>query len=144
MTNGIDSILGTAPTRPASSASATGDVRVSRAQKLSKRYLDGYRVARYVVGVGMLWKVFGFVFGGIGVLVGIYLVANAREGFDAALKLRIGGLVVLSGIIIFGFCFIIGVLISSVGQMQKATLDSAVNNSTILNDDERAVILSLE
>jgi hypothetical protein len=113
-----------------------GYVRAKRAQKLSQRYTDGYRVGGVLVGLGTLFKVIGIILAATGVLTGLLVIGSLGTA---------AGIACIAAGLYFGiFGLLAGVLVSSFGQMQKAMLDSAVNNSPILNDDERAAILSLD
>ena len=50
---------------------------------------------------------------------------------------------VVFGVFVGLFGFIIGTLISAVGQIQRATLDNTVNNSHFLSNEDRARIMGL-
>jgi hypothetical protein len=52
--------------------------------------------------------------------------------------------IILIGLLIGGFGYILGVLVQSAGQSMKAHFDTAVNTSHFLNDDQRAEVMSLE
>jgi len=139
MSNDLDAILGVrnAEKHP----EVSGETRWSN--QLKKRYTDAYRVARFVVGLGTAVKIIGFICGGIGILGGFAVISESRGMFSGAEGAPLGVAVVLfSALIAFSF-FVVGVIISSMGQMQKATVDSAVNNSPMLTNEERAEIMSL-
>jgi len=48
------------------------------------------------------------------------------------------------GLITIGLEYALGVLIRAAGELMKAPFDCAVNLSHLLNDDERASLMSLE
>jgi hypothetical protein len=66
--------------------------------------------------------------------------------FFASLRLNfeLGAMAVFSAILCGGFFFVLGILISGIGQIQLAALDTAVYASTFLTNDERAQIISLQ
>lgn len=103
---------------------------------LSSRYRDAYLTARAINGLGEVIKV-------VSILVGLVIVVvsvKAGEGFGSSISLMIG---LLSGTV-FGFLgYVGGVLLSAQGQILKATLDSAVNTSPLLNNESRLSIMSL-
>jgi hypothetical protein len=73
-------------------------------------------------------------------LIGLALIANARLG-DAVYAM---GIVVIAFAIFVGIQFyLLGVLVSAQGQILKASLDSAVNGSPFLTNEQRAKIMSL-
>jgi len=106
------------------------------------RYADGYRVAKFQVGIGATIKIVSVVIGGLIVLLslaeafetqrqmGMLSRAGASLGFMFGLRIGAGG-------------FSIGVIVSAQGQLTKATIDSAVNTSPFLNMDEKARMMSL-
>jgi hypothetical protein len=102
-----------------------------------RRYQDGYRVAKLINGFGHTCKVVGIILGGL-IVLGCAMAAS--ESSFAAVTVPIG-LVVGS---ILGFIgWAVGVMISALGQIVKATLDTAVNSSPFLSNEERAQIMSL-
>lgn len=102
-----------------------------------KRYADAYSVARAAAGFGSVVKIGAVV---VGVLV---VIASALFGSqsDSGLLLLVAG--ALAGVA-FGFpIYILGVLISAVGQVLMATLDTAVNTSPILSTEEKVRAIGL-
>jgi len=117
----------------AQSATPSAEIR-----KLQDRYTDGYRVARTIVGLGRLVKLLGKILAVLFPVVGIAVSLQTRiYGFGPAI---LG--VLFGGVSWLGF-FVLGVLISSQGQILKALLDAAVNTSTFLTNEHRARIMSL-
>ena len=98
------------------------------------RYQDGYRVAKLINGFGQTCKVAGIGLGGL-ILLGCAM-APSGSSFLVVIGLVVGSIVGFAG-------WAIGVLISAQGQMVKATLDTAVNTSPFLSNEERARIMSL-
>jgi uncharacterized membrane protein YvbJ len=112
--------------------------------KLSTRYQDGYRHAMVLVGLGTTIKIVGLVVGGLIALGGFSLSGNSggfggMGGFNESLLIAS----VIAGVIMAGLFFVVGVLVSSQGQVLRATLGSAVNNSPLLSNPDRIAIMGL-
>jgi hypothetical protein len=107
----------------------------SAASALSGRYRDGYRQARFISGFGQFVKIVG---AGLGALV---VVAGVASSSDGALGTRIAiASAIGRGVVALVF-FVAGVIIAAQGQLLLASLDTAVNSSPILTDDQRARIM---
>lgn len=132
----VGEIIEGRPEQTAQPTSKDGYLRARRAQKLSQRYTDAYRVAAALVRIGTFFKVLGLVVAAAGILIGFLAMGDAGKPFGIGC--------ILAGLYIGIFNVLAGMLISSVGQMQKAMVDGSVNSSPFLNDDERASILSLD
>jgi hypothetical protein len=126
-----DSQPGDAPT---TATSVTASMN-ARTLSLSERYKDAYTEAHAVVGVGGIIKVVAIVLFIVAILIGLGMSSD-RGGGGVALM--------------FGFAlacilgvptYILGILISSQGQTLLATLDTAVNSSRHLTDDQVADIM---
>ena len=117
---------------PAPSANESSDIQ----QPLRRRYTDAYRIARAITAVGETVKVIAFVIGGGIALFG--LVAGSKsEHYEAA----VGGIIL--GAIVAIPIWVLGILVAALGQILKATLDTAVNTSPLLTKDEMRQIMSL-
>jgi hypothetical protein len=96
-----------------------------------------------LVGLGTTIKVVGFVVGGLIVFSGLNLggggFARGMGGLDQPIAIAS----IITAGIVTGFFFVIGVLVSSQGQVLRATLDSAVNTSTLLSNSDRIGIMGL-
>jgi hypothetical protein len=103
---------------------------------LSTRYSDAYARANAQTRMGASIKTASFVVGGLVVAVGV-VGALASGEFGAVVLGILGGALV--GVIGYG----LGSMIVANGQILKATLDTAVNTSPMLNNDDRAGIMSL-
>jgi hypothetical protein len=148
MPEDLDSILRTAPKQSATASSLSPQPTVSisgassdesrQISALLKRYKDAYLYARVVVGLGKFLKGFGVV---LAVLIALaaFLLANAAR-VNPTVLLVVG---IIQGSIVGVFFYISGVLVSAVGQILKASLDCAVNNSPFLTNMHRAKIMSL-
>ena len=92
-----------------------------------KRYRDAYLVARATATIGKVIK-------GIGILVIAMGLINAGQSASA-----IGLFVALVGALLY--CA--GVLVAAQGQILLASLDTAVNSSPFLTNEEKAKAMSL-
>jgi len=118
-------ITSTATTNPTSSGFAAS---------LSRRYSDAYTEAHTVVSVGKIIK-------GIAIFLSIaILLVGFAIAFGSSIQYAIGGAILacIVGIPIYT----LGILIAAQGQTALATLDTAVNSSRHLGDDDVAQILS--
>jgi hypothetical protein len=115
-----------------------------RSQAVVKRYRDAYRVANAVVGISKAIKGIGIALMVIVVLGCLLFAMKAvnQGGQDANGIAGIIGSLMAGGMVWLVF-WIIGVLVGSQGQILLASLDSAVNHSPFLHDEERAEVMSL-
>ena len=122
-----------ASVKDSSGVVAAGSDRISA---LMRRYRDAYLVAKVTDGFGGMIK-------GIGIVIAVLLalVSLMLMGKDASFAL--GVVMLMSGIIAGVWIYIAGVLVSTQGQILKASLDGAVNSSPFLADEHKAKIMSL-
>ncbi|MFN2453016.1 MAG: hypothetical protein ABR577_02220 [Pyrinomonadaceae bacterium] len=107
---------------------------------LKKRYNDAYLVARVTDGFGGMIKGIGIMVAILLVFIGLVFIGNGRAG-DATFAMGI--VAITFGIFVGILFYLLGVLVSAQGQILKASLDSAVNNSPFLTNTHRAEIMSL-
>jgi len=84
--------------------------------------------------------------GGIIALLSLSSFATAQQQTifgPNTLGTELGLVGVFIGIVVGGLGFIFGVMVSAQGQLLKAILDTAVNSSPLLDDDQRARMMSL-
>lgn len=93
-------------------------------KSIEERYEDAYRVAEGAIALGRVVKVIGFVLGALVLLVG--LVGLAGLGGGAVFMVAL-----LSAVIVTLIAYVAGVFITAQGQMIRATLDIAVNTSSL-------------
>jgi hypothetical protein len=124
-----------------------------------KRYLDLYRTARLLIGLGTSVKTVGIVLGAIvfffWLIVGFLTflqtqptspfgpssgTQSAAQAVSFFVCLIIG---IVFGALVGGLFFLLGVLISAQGQLLLAHADSAVHTSPFLSNEERAAVMSL-
>jgi len=107
---------------------------------LMGRYRDAYLVARATNGFGGLIKGIAIVIAALLLLIGFLFMGEGHLG-DATFAL--GVITIVSGIVAGVGFYIVGVLVAAQGQILKASLDSAVNNSPFLTNEHKAKIMSL-
>jgi hypothetical protein len=110
------------------------------------RYWDAYKEAHAVIVIGKIVKgVAIFVFAA-GILLGIELLTDHKHPRDNnrsdPVEEIFGLALLIVGIVVGLALFILGILVKSSGQMQLAELDTAVNSSRHLTDDDVKEILS--
>lgn len=134
---GPDFLAGTAPSQP--------DVNVSRyGVAVINRYRQAYSRAGLINSFGGVVKVMALVIGGLIAVSGfISCASSAGNSFGGGIGVVVGGSSFVIGII-FGFLgYAFGALIQSVGQQLMAQLDTAVNGSPFLTEDQKAGAMSL-
>ncbi len=110
-----------------------------RATRVMKRYRDAYFVARGITAVGAGVKLIGIA-AGLLVFFGDLMIVGTLTGQFGIVPFATG---FISGAFSGGTVYLIGVLISAAGELNKAQLDSAVNTSPFLTDDQRAEAMYL-
>ncbi len=139
----------TPPTKPVPVLDAAVDQVSERIGSVLGRYTDAYRIARFLVTLGTVIKVIGFLLGALIAFTFISFAASVSsgnlrgqrtDGVDAVI-LIVG---LLWGAVVFTVFFIAGVIISAQGQILKANVDAAVHTSPFVNDDQKAQIMSLD
>ncbi len=111
--------------------------QANAANALSVRYRDGYRKGMFIAGFGQFVKIAGAVLGVIIAVAGLYAYQTSAIGGSLAVMFAC---VIAGGILALTF-FVLGVIISAEGQLLLAALDTAVNSSPFLTDDQRAQII---
>jgi DNA-directed RNA polymerase subunit M/transcription elongation factor TFIIS len=108
------------------------------AEAAMRRYQGAYRIARLTDIAGHLLKAVGLLMGiSALVIVGFGVKTDYLEkGFVAVIALFFAGTVFL-------LFFAVGLMVSAQGQNLKANLDSAVNSSPFLTNEQRAKVMTL-
>lgn len=109
----------------------------------SARYEDAYLQARWMVQAGETIQTVGWVLGGL-IFFGAVFAAHTVTIVEtrAADWLPPGGLAIGAILTVF-FFWLVSVLVCARGRQLKASLDSAVNFSPFLSNDQRAKVMSL-
>ncbi len=100
---------------------------------LQRRYRDAYSVAEATIGWGTVLKILG-VLGGLAIAL-LGLVAASHVGFAAALASFI------VAVSVAGTMYALGVTVAAQGQIIRAILDTAVNTSPLLSNEEKREVL---
>lgn len=122
---------------PHSSSSAKEAKRGNRL--IVSRYTDAYLTARTITAVGNIVKFIAFIIS-VGSIVLMGFVAKSQSTITP--QIILGGIIL--GAIVGIPIYVLGILVSALGQILKATLDSAVNSSPLLTKDEIRKMMSLE
>ena len=107
-----------------------------------KRYVDLYRAARLLVGLGNTVKVVG-ISAGAGILLlftFVGMVAATQSGAAFFVMFVVGA---VSGVMVGGIIFLLGILISAQGQILLAQADAAVHTSPFMTETEKLSAMSL-
>ena len=108
------------------------DPNTLEAQKVIKRYRDGYRVARALAGLGS----FAQGIAGLVIVAGL-LYALLADG--SPLRFVVPFLAFIFGFIIY----VLGTLVAAHGQGIMAQFDAAVHTTPFLSDGQKALAMSL-
>lgn len=106
---------------------------------LIKRYEDAYTVAKVTVAFGSGVQMAGKAIGVVLALLAFALASQTR-GSEATVLGIVG---VVFAALIGGLIYILGILISAIGQTLTASLDTATHTSPFLAHHQRLRIMSL-
>jgi hypothetical protein len=107
---------------------------------LMRRYRDGYRVASTVITLGGLLKAIGVILGVLATIGGFIYAQQSFMGMP--IFFQMGGFVI--GALAWFVLYVVGVIISSHGQVLRASLDEAVWVCPFLTNDQRAKSAALQ
>jgi|HubBroStandDraft_6_1064221.scaffolds.fasta_scaffold168550_1 hypothetical protein len=138
-------------TLPATPVQLTPNLQqAAQRNSVSERYADAYLKANFQTTLGGSVKTLSLVVGGVvaglALLYALTQLIPQQGMFGATTNIigvALGFFAAIIGATMGGIGWILGTLISSQGQLLKATLDSAVNSSPFLDDSERARMMSL-
>ena len=103
-------------------------------QTLIVRYKDAYTIARAINGLGRLLEFTGVAVALIGAAIWYQLVSSNPRALPI--------LFLAAAVVVLVF-YVLGHLMRAYAQLLKATLDSAVNTSPLLDNEQRAKMMSL-
>lgn len=130
----------TSPAVPADAGAGSSGVSEAVRAAAATRYRDAYRVAAATVAIGQALKVVAICLAGlclIGAVAGVSQSLANLSSFN-------GGPVVMGLIAAVAVgvpCYALGILVSAVGQILKATLDTAVHTSPFIDKNQMAKIV---
>ena len=104
---------------------------------LAKRYQSAYAVAKEIGGIARLVLCAGLI-----ASIGVSHLLSEPNSFTHSTPNM--GFAVGSAILCFVMFYILSAIVSAVGQILLATLDTAVNTSNLLTEDQRAQIMRLD
>jgi hypothetical protein len=123
-------------------------------EKLAKRYSDGYRAANWISRTGAVIKSLGLILAALFWLLaggaGLDLIENQaaeawiKNVFQLSLHQQEKIILIWPLVPAFVICFVlevIGTLLAAVGQVVRATFDTAVNTSPFLSTLDKAKVL---
>ncbi len=114
------------------------------ANSVMTRYCDAYLVARVTTGFGGIIKAIGIALA-VGIFMGGIVVGSAMARmYGSEIQTGLGILGAAFAAVIGATFYLFGILVSAQGQILKATLDGAVNNSPFLTNDQKAQTMSLQ
>jgi hypothetical protein len=114
----------------------------SRANAAKVRYKNAYFAADTISFVGGIIKGVSIILAGA---IAVAAILKSQQlgsdsGQDTSILVYAGlGFALVTGVI----GYVLGILVCAVGEIHKATLDSAVNSSPFLSDDQKAEAMSL-
>ena len=128
---------------PTQSPTSKFQTETVEAKALLSRYWDAYLVARMTVGLGEIIKVIAVVFAVLIMLAALLIAGQASQssGGTAVVTFFLG---VIGAAFVGGQFYLLGIIVMAQGQILKASLDSAVNSSPFLQNEQRAKIMSLK
>lgn len=138
--NDINYALGM-PATPSTGAPAAGQ---DPAITAALRYKNGYRIAQLMNTMSIAVKIFGVVVGLIIFGLCMSAVAGPLGGGGSQASALFLTISVLCSVTAGGLFFILGVIVSVLGEHLKATLDSAVNTSPFLDLPAKARVMAIE
>ncbi|MCK6619082.1 MAG: GlsB/YeaQ/YmgE family stress response membrane protein [Calditrichaceae bacterium] len=103
---------------------------------LMKRYKDAYLVARTMIAIGAIIKGIGVILGSVIAVISFGAAGQFGSG-------AMGGIGLVSGIFVAILFFLFSILVKAQGQILQASLDSAVNSSPFLSNEQRTRAMSL-
>ncbi len=118
---------------------------VSNKNQTINDYQDSYSLAKNAIKFGNIAKLTGFVSAGIisflGLFLTLILVSNYR---DAGMAFVVFLILVTVGAIFGALFYGLGIALTALGQNLSATLDSAVQVSTFMKNEQKAQAMNIE
>lgn len=121
-------------------AGTVPSVLPGRPESLIRRYHAGYRTSASAVTFSDIIKNIGFVIGGVILFAGFMAAFIAKGAASFIIFLYATGLAV-SVIVVCLFC---SVMVAAVGQMLRASLDTAVHTSPFLDKQQKSTAMEID
>jgi hypothetical protein len=131
--------------RPESDVSQPGVAAVpsgllSRPESLIRRYRAGYRTSDSAVAFSEIIKNIGLAIGGVILFGGLLAAFIAKGAASFIIFLYTAGLAVFVTVVFLFF----SVMVAAVGQMLRASLDTAVHTSPFLDEQQKSSAMELD
>lgn len=108
-----------------------------------RRYQDSYTVARTANAFGSLTKTIGLVSAGIIGVIGLMMMLFTATYWGAGAGFVMFLFTLTFGAIVGAIFYILGIVLSALGQNLMATLDTAVNGSPFMSQEQKAQAMNL-
>ena len=131
-----------AQVQPLRAQPAQGEFESRVSPEVVGRYIDAYRAARATVLLGAVIKIVGALLGLVVAVGPLILTIITLRQLPAAVgaSLLLG---LFNGVGTFATLFVVGTIVSSLGHLRVTALDSAVNTTPFLTNEQRAEVMSL-
>jgi hypothetical protein len=128
-----------------SAGSATAMARtVVSDNQVVRRYQDAYAVAKTANAFGNVTKILGIVSAVIIAFIGLIMMLFTATSFDSAGAGFVMFLFTLTfGAIVGAIFYILGIVLSALGQILMSGLDTAVNGSPFMTQEQKAQAMNL-
>jgi hypothetical protein len=104
-------------------------------EEIAIRYRNAYAIANGNIAIGNALKVIGIV---LAIVIILAAVSKSSNSFGSSAWIM-GGLV--GGVFVGISAYSIGIWITSQGQMMKATIDTAINTSPLIDNEQKKQII---
>ena len=91
---------------------------------------------------GQIVKTIGVVLAVL-IFLGALITANTARGYGSQLNTAALMIGILAAVVVGVFFYLLGIFVSAQGQILSASLDSAVNSSPFLTQEQKARIMAL-
>lgn len=108
-----------------------------------RRYQDAYTVAKTANAFGSFTKTIGLVSAGIICFIGLIMMLFTATSWGAGAGFVMFLFALTFGVIVGAIFYILGIVLSALGQNLMATLDTAVNGSPFMTEEQKAQAMNL-
>jgi hypothetical protein len=119
---------------------STDEPTTHEAKQLISRYRDAYLVAKVTIGLGGSIKALGWLIALITLFVVVGIGSEGLRGYNGGAFWFLGVFIGAIQVTVFYF---FGILVAAVGQILRASLDTAVNTTPLLTEGQKAMAMSL-
>lgn len=124
-------------------ASAETKTMVVSDNQAVRRYQDAYTVAKTANVFGSFTKTIGLVSAGIICFIGLIMMLFTATSWGAGAGFVMFLFALTFGAIVGAIFYILGIVLSALGQNLMATLDTAVNGSPFMTQEQKAQAMNL-